>query len=319
MAPSKDFEKALHEALSAITPIEEGGSTGDCPEPETVACHVRGANIDDTVEKHISSCADCSQFAADIKRRQKLYERQKMAFTELAQQKYSPVPVLKETFRPFAWVLNWKALIPELALAATIILAVFNFHAISPADGGLGTLPVNADANSVASTMTQIENSDPKKPADTAILLEKFRAQPQLVRQVDAARIAQARLVVGQKKAAVANDPALAEQWTSIEGKLQGYEFIAHYNSLRRQADGSVIPGRVADVEGKNGNVTISFDRDPIIDGQDSKLLSTSAVETPGLNQVIILTPQRRWQLSSENNFQVASTINPQQTQKPRD
>jgi hypothetical protein len=317
MAPSKDFERALHEALSAMAPLEEGVAANGCPEPETLACHVRGTRADDTVERHISSCATCSEFAADVKRRQKLYERQKVAFTKMAQEKYPKVPVLRETFRPFAWMLTWKALVPELALAAAIIIAAFNFNSVSPPDAGRVTVHLNAEAKSAASTIAQIERSDAKRPADTAVLLEKFRAQPELVGHIDAARIEQARLVVGQKKAAVADDPALADQWSSIEGKLQGYEFIARYYSLRRQADRSAIPGKVADVEGKNGNVTISLDRDPTTDRQGSRLLRTSAVETRGLNQIIILTPQGRWQMSSKDDFEVAASVNSQQTKKP--
>jgi hypothetical protein len=74
--------------------------------------------------------------------------------------------------------------------------------------------------------------------------------------------------------------------------------------------------GTVADVQGKNGIVTISFDHDPIVDTQDSKLFRTSAVETPGLNQVTILTPQRRWQLDSKDDFALAVTVDSHQAQK---
>jgi len=313
MAPSKEFEKALHDALSAITPAEDASEASDCPEPEVVASHVRGVNLVDAVENHIASCESCGQFATDIRRRQKLYERQREAFTALAEQKYPSVPVLTETFRPFAWMLHWKALVPEVALVVAIFAVAFNFHSVSPPDAG-----VNAEANSAALTITQIENSDPRKPADSALLLEKFHADPELVGHVDAARVAQARVAIGQKKAAVANDSTLADQWSDIEGKLQGYEFIAHYNSLRKQTEGSGAPSRVADVQGKNGSITISFDRDPMSDSQDSKLLSTSAFETTGLNQVTILTPQRHWKLDSRNAFEVAATVDSHQPQKPQ-
>jgi hypothetical protein len=313
MAPSKEFEKALHDALSAITPAEDASEARHCPEPEAVACHVRRINVDPEVEQHISFCPTCAQLATDIRRRQKIYERQKTAFTAMAERKYPAVPVLTETLRPFAWMLHWKALVPEVALAVAIFAVAFNFHSVSAPEAG-----ISAEAKSAASTITQIENSDPRKPADTALLLEKFQADPGLVEQVDAARVAQARMAIGQKKAAVSNDSTLADQWSDIEGKLQGYEFVAHYNSLRKQTDGSSVPGRVAEVHGRNGSITISFDRDPMADTQDSKLLSTSAVETQGLNQVTILSPQRHWRLDSRNDFEVAATDNSHQTHKPQ-
>ncbi|MGD1080518.1 MAG: hypothetical protein ABR881_19545 [Candidatus Sulfotelmatobacter sp.] len=313
MAPSKEFEKALHEALSAITPTDEASDVNGCPEPEAVAGHVRLINVDNAIGQHLASCPTCGQLADDIRRRQRVYEQQKTAFTKLAEQKYPFAPVLTETFRPFAWMLHWKALVPEVAVAIVIFAVAFNFHSVSSPDAG-----INAEANSAVSTITQIEKSDPRKPADTAVLLEKFRSDPELVGQIDASRVAQARVVVGQKKAAVASDAALADQWSDIEGKLQGYEFIAHYNSLRRQAEGSGVTSTVADVQGKNGNITISFDRDPMVDSQDSKLLSTSAVETQGLNQVTILSPQRHWKLDSRNDFEAAAADNSHQTQKPQ-
>lgn len=317
MTPSKEFEKALHDALSAITPPEDASEASDCPEPEVVASHVRRVKIDDSIENHIASCTSCGEFATDIRRRQKLYERQREAFTALAERKYPSVPVLTETFRPFAWMLKWKVLVPEVALVVAIFAVAFNFHSVSSPETGPSTLAVKAD-NSATSTIRQIEDSDPRRPADTALLLEKFLAQPELFGQVDAARVAQARVVVSQKKAAVANDTTLADQWSDIEGKLQGYEFIAHYNSLRKQTEGAGMPGTVADVQGKNGNVTIRFDRDPITDSQDSKFLSTSAFETVGLNQVTIVTPQRRWKLDSKNDFEAAATVDSHQAQKPQ-
>lgn len=317
MTPSKDFEKALHEALSAITPTDDADGAHECPEPETIACHIRGTKTDEEVARHIPSCAPCSQLASDIKRRQKLFERQKLAFTQLAQEKYPSVPVFKETFQPFAWMLKPKALIPELAVALLVAAVAFNFRSASVRE--TGPVPTtNAEVNNAASTIRQIENADPRKPGDTAVLLEKFGAQPELVGQVDAARVAQARLVVGEKKATVAGDATLANQWSDIEGKLQGYEFIAHYNALRKQAEGAGVLGRVADVQGKNGIITISFDQDPVSGAQDSKLLSTSAVETPGLNQVTILTPQRSWRLDSKNDFEVAAALDSHKTQKPQ-
>lgn len=102
-----------------------------------------------------------------------------------------------------------------------------------------------------------------------------------------------------------------------VDPSSAAYEFIAHYNSLRKQAEGSGVAGTVADVHGKNGNITISFDRDPMVDSQDSKLLSTSAIETQGLNQVTILSPQRHWKLDSKNDFEVAAD-NSHQAQKPQ-
>jgi hypothetical protein len=316
MAPNKGFEKALHEALSAMTPIDEPDAAHECPAPEMIAGHIRGTQNDEEVAAHISSCDRCTEFASDIKRRQKLYERQKLAFTQLAQEKYPSIPILKETFQPFAWMLNRKALIPEVALAVALVAAVtLNYHSSSHVTEGSATLP--AEVNSATSAMKQIENSDPRRPADSAVLLEKFHTEPDLVRQVDAAHVAQARFRVSQKKVAVADDPKLADQWSNIEGKLQAYEFIARYNSLRKQADGSPLLARVADVEGKNGSVTISFDQDPVTDRDDSKLLTTSAVETPGLNQVIILTPQRHWRLDAKNDFEVAADSH--QNQKPHE
>ncbi|HEY1938131.1 MAG TPA: hypothetical protein VGJ33_09370 [Candidatus Angelobacter sp.] len=302
MSPTKDFEKGLREALSAITPPNEVNEAGDCPEPELIACHVRGTKTDDAVGTHISTCKECGQFAADVRRRQKLYDRQKAAFTAVAEQKYSSVPILRETFRPFAWMLSWKALVPELAFVGVIFFVLaFNFRSVGPSFG-----PVTSQ-NAAVSTMSQIENSDPKKPHESAVLLDKFRDHPELVSQVDAARVAQARKVVIEKKAAVAGDTNLSNQWSLIEGKLQGYEFVAHYNSLKKQTDGVGTLGKVANVEGENGTITISFDQDPLTGSQDSKLLSTSAVETTGLNHVTILTPDRSWKLDSKNDFAVAA------------
>lgn len=318
MAPTEDFKQALQSALSAITPAEDTTDTSDCPRPEIIAGHVRGQKIDDTIAGHIQSCVTCGQFANDVKRRQRLYERQKVAFTELAEQKYRTVPVLKETFRPFAWMFNWKALVPEVAFVIVIFAVAFNFHSGSLPGAVPATSAIDSERNIAASTIRQIENSDPQKPADTALLLEKFHDQPELVGQVDATRVAQARLAINEKKATVANDTNLADQWSAIEGKLQGYELIAHYNSLRKRTEGTGMLGTVADVEGKNGIVTISFDHDPIVDSEDSKLFRTSAVETPGLNQVTILTPQRRWQLDSKDDFALAVTVDSHQTQKPQ-
>ena len=313
MAPDKDFEKALHEALSAITPAEDAEEASVCPAPEAVAGHVRGVSQDAEIGQHLGTCKTCGEFAEDVRRRQRVYERQKTAFTELAKQTYSPAPVLSETFRPFAWMFHWKALVPELAAAVAIFAVAFGFHYRSSPDVGN-----NGGESSAVSTIKQIEKSDPRKPADTAILLERFQSDPALLIQVDASSVAQARLAVSQKKAQVAGDTSLADQWSDIEGKLQGYEFVAHYNSLRKQTEGSGAPGKVADVHGKNGIVTISFDRDPMADSQDSKLLSTSAVETQGLNQLTILAPQGRWKLDSRNDFEVAAAADSHKQEKPQ-
>ena len=302
MAPDKDFEKALQEALSAITPSEDEQGSSTCPAAEAVAGHVRGVSQDVEVDQHLGTCKTCGEFAEDVRRRQRVYERQKVAFTELAQQTYSPTPVLSETFRPFAWMLHWKALVPEVAVAFGIFAVAFGLHYRSSSDAGN-----IVEENAAASTITQIEKSDARKPADTAALVEKFRSDPALLIHIDASSVAQARFAVSQKKAEVASDTSLADQWSDIEGKLEGYEFVAHYNSLRKQTEGSGVPGKVADVQGKNGIVTISFDRDPMADSQDSKLLSTSAVETQGLNQITILAPQGRWRLDSKNDFEVAA------------
>jgi ribosomal protein L35AE/L33A len=309
MAPSKDFKKALDEALASITPIENASETSNCPEAETVVAHIRGLSVDDAVGQHVASCETCGQIAADTKRRQKIYERQKAEFTAMAGKKYSTVPVLRETFRPFAWMLQWKAVVAEGALAVVAILIfVPKLHFSSQPEAG-GT----NGASDASSTFMQIEQSE--SPAASKALLDKLDAEPQLVGQIDASRVAQARSVVDQKRAA-ANNNALADQWQDVDGKLQAYEFIAHYNSLRKQTEGSEKASRVADVEGKNGYVTIRFDQNPISDSQDSKILSTSAVETRGLNQVTILAPNVRWQLDSKDDFSVAAAPDSRKTEK---
>jgi|HubBroStandDraft_5_1064220.scaffolds.fasta_scaffold25593_3 hypothetical protein len=313
MAPDKDFEEALHEALSSITPGEDAKEGDTCPAPKAVAGHVRGVSQDAEVGQHLATCKTCDEFAEDVRRRQRVYVRQKAAFTALANQTYSPAPILTETFRPFAWMLHWKALVPEVAAAVGIFAVAFGLHYRSFPDlGNIG------EANAAVSTITQIEKSDPRKPADTAVLLEKFQSDPALLIHIDASSVAQARLAVSQKKSEVAGDASLADQWSDIEGKLQGYEFVAHYNSLRKQTEGSGVQGKVADVQGKNGILTISFDQDPMADSQDSKLLSTSAVETQGLNQLTILAPQGRWKLDSKNDFEVAAAVDSHKQEKPQ-
>ena len=304
MAQSREFKKALDETLASITPIEDSGETSECPDAEAIIAHIRGAKVDDTVGEHIASCAACGEIAADTRRRQKIYERQKAAFVALAEKKYAPVPVLNETFRPFAWMLQLKALVAEGAAACAILALAFAFYSPS-----LHKAVGNIEGSTAVSTFAQIEKSDPEKPTSSVALLNKLRSNPELVGQVDASRVAQVRFAVGEKKAAVENNTALADQWDDVDGKLTAIEFVAHYNSLRKQTEGSGI-AKLASFEGKDGSVTVTFDTDPISDSRDSKLLSTSAVETRGLNQVTILAPKVHWQLDSKDDFAVAAVAN---------
>ena len=298
------FEKELNATLRWLT--EESPSAhpfGDCPETEAIVSHLRG-NPRPELEEHLKNCQKCSDLASYMHRRESVYKRQRDYF--LKQLEAEPIKepwwtsareVLRQTFRPFAFLLEGKAMATASILALALCIGVWllpSFVAmIRPSSSAL---PFDAKGLSTSGKIENyyglIEKASPTNPGAAEIALDDLRRATQTGGMVKPTTPDAALASVRLKKTEA---PDKSDDWTRIQNELEGYALLNRYAYLRSERQmGAPLWKDFAGVSKEDNTLLIFLNREPSYDTDTYKLLKESRQSTKGINGVLLVTPSNR-------------------------
>ncbi len=306
MEPTIEFRKALDEALASLTPVSDEPSS-ECPEPNVVMGHARGLQADAGTTRHIRDCASCSQLFESTRRQRPVYEMQKKAFAAMAENKYgSRTGVFTQALRPFAWLVQPRALVAQAAIVVVVAGAAFFAVPGKHQPDSMtqaSTSPEQSDINArVKQTVEAAAQADPA--LDPALAPLKAAAISGI--QIDPAQLATAREAIQQIPPAA--NPDLSQTRDAAARQLMAYELVT-----RAQAKGASVsvPSSVPVVD-NNGTLTIYFYHDPILNDKNKQVWQQSALETKGLGRTMLSAGHTNWKLNGPK-FEVQAANVPSQ------
>jgi hypothetical protein len=303
--PTIKFRKALDEALASLTQVRDETLT-ECPESTVIMGHARGLQADADTTLHIQNCISCGRLFETTQRQRPIYEMQKRAFAAMAENKYgSRTGVIKQGLRPFAWLVQPRALVAQVAIAVVVVGATF-FAVPGKRQPGSVTQASTSSAQSDMNARVK-ETVETAAQADPALdpALAPLKAAAVSGSQIDPTQLATAREAIQQIPPAAT--PDLSQTRDAAARQLMAYELVT-----RAQAKGASVPVPSSVPVDNNGTLTIYFAHDPILNDQNKQAWQQSALETKGLGRTMLSAGQTNWKLNGPR-FEVQAAIVPSQ------
>jgi hypothetical protein len=315
-----DFESELKATLDWLAEGSPGDPEfGECPEAESVIAHARGEEHH-KVSKHLKECAKCRELASYLHQRDTVYQRQREYFLKQIQSEQVEEPwfsslsiLLRETFRPFSFLLNRRAILAETAvllLAVGLVWKLPSFVATYRAEPDVGAFdPKRALATRKAEAdYGRIQQTSPEDPTAAEKIIGELREATQTGGLVEPAKVETVLAAVEMKKTAA---PEKSLDWERVGGQLQAYIVLSRYEQLRsEQGKGAPVWKDFVGGGNKDGNAFIYLGREPFYDRETYSLLKQSSADLKGVTGVTLVTP-------SNKRVALASSAEPQGQAKP--
>lgn len=299
MAPTEDFKKGLQEALASLTP-PNCDSLNDCPQSASVLSYARGLHSDASVVEHIGACASCSGLLQSSQRHRTLYEMQRRTFAEAAAAKYPRSSVFTQALRPYAWLVQPRALVAQAAIFLIVGGAAF---LVVPRKGDSPNPAIEASTSAnqpilgddTIRTVAAAAKSDMSLNPALAVM----KSGPDPCVRINPEQVAAARK-------AISKEPVIDP---NADVRLKMCELIANVNANPKTEP---IPIPVSVIFTNKGAVAFEFDRDPTLGGQAIPVWTDSARKTSGFSRAFLKAGKNTWELSPDSVTPVAGkTSNP--------